>query len=593
MLKNLSPTWDLDVYFAGGSESTEFTNYIKKLEKQMKDFQEKMKTIETASGCPDSWKFILTEIQEIDKKIQHAKSFVSCLVAQNVQDKKAMQLRGIINSLIGVNSSLENNMQKRLLELTDKKFNNLLQNKYFAPLKFNLNEIRERASKKLTADKENIINDLSVDGLHAWGTLYSNVTGKLKIPVEVDGEVKKLSVGQASAMMRSPNRIVREKVFESWSKSWSGVADSCALAINSIAGFRLNVCKQRGCADFMSETLELNRINRKILETMWSVISINRGRLVKYLKRKKEILGVNKLSWHDYPAPLGTSQNTYNLENRANFLVKHISNFSPTMGKLVTRAFEERWVETENRDNKRAGAFCARSPLAKQTRVFLTYTSKWNIITLAHELGHAYHQSVIYDLPPLAQRYSQSVSETASTFFEFVVTDALFKAAPTKEEKIDILNFDLQRAVRKLMNTHARYLFETSFYEKRKSGFVSTNELNELMLKAQKEAFNDSLDEYHPYFWASLLHFYLTRVPFYHFPYTFGFLFSAGIYAQSKAQGDEFEQNYINLLRDTGRMRVEDLAMKYLGVDLEEEKFWKDAIDIVLSGIDEFMELTK
>ena len=593
MLKNISPTWDLDAYFAGGSQSTEFADYIMKLEMQMKDFQDKIKTIETSNGCPNSWKFVLTEIQEIDKKVEHANSFVRCLEAQNVQDKKAVQLRGKINSLIALSTSLETNMEKRLLELTDERFNNLIQYEYFKPLQFNLKEIRERAGKKLSADKENIINDLSVDGLHAWGTLYRNVAGKLRIHVEVDGEVKKLSVRQASAMMKSPNRTVRKKVFENWSKSWSGVADSCALAINSIAGFRLNVCKQRGCDNFISEPLDHNRVTHKTIDTMWSTISKNKDRLVKFLKRKKEILKVEKLSWHDYPAPLGTSQKKYSLEESANFIVKHISSFSPTMGKLVTKAFEEGWVETENRNNKRSGAFCSRSPVAKQSRVFLTYASKWNIITLAHELGHAYHQSITYDLPPLSQRYTQSVGETASTFSEFVVTDALLKGASTREDKIDILNFDLQRAVRKLMNTHARYLFETRFYGRRKFGFVSANELNELMLKAQKEAFNDSLDEYHPHFWASLLHFYLTRVPFYNFPYTFGYLFSAGIYAKYKVQGDGFEQNYISLLRDTGRMRVEDLAMKYLGVNLEEEKFWQDAIDIVLSGLDEFMELTK
>lgn len=594
MLNNIKSTWDLDVYFPGGSESVEFSNYLNEMQNDMKEFCEELQTLKTNDGNIENIKYVVNFIQEISRKMHHAGSFASCLTAQNTQDKKAMQLVGRLNGLRGIISSLTTEMEKRLLELSDDAFNNLFTDDYFTNIKFNLTEIRENASKKLPADKENIINSLAIDGYNSWNTLYNLTSGNLKIPVEIDGVIKQLSPGQASNLMTSADRELREKVFKSWEESWQSIADTCALALNSISGFRLNVYKERGWNDFLSEPLTINRMTRKTLDTMWSTIQKNTGRLVKFLERKKELLGLEKLTWHDYTAPLGKSNKTYSLEEGANFVAKHMKNFNKSMGDLVERAFNENWVETENRDNKRAGAFCSGSPILKQSRVFMTYSgAARNLTTLAHELGHAYHSSVMTDLPPLSQRYAMNVAETASTFNEFVVSNASLQEAETKEEKIALLHADLARAVSLCMNIQARFLFETRFYERRKTGFVSTKELNELMLQAQKDAFNNSLDSYHPLFWASKLHFYITGVPFYNFPYAFGYLFSAGVYAQSKTQGEAFEQNYINLLRDTARMKVEDLAKKHLAVDLEDEKFWQEALDVVLAGYDEFMELTK
>ncbi|MCG8498862.1 MAG: oligoendopeptidase, partial [Firmicutes bacterium] len=361
MLKNLSANWDLDSYFPGGSNSVEFANYLADLQKQITDFQQELAQLETADGSHDTWKHILNETQDIAKKLRHASSFTTCLAAQNTQDKKAVQLVGRMNALNALNANLMTSIEERLLELSETTFNQLLKDEYFVPLTFNLTEIREKASKKLTADKESIINALSVDGYHAWSTLYNSITGSLKIPVEIDGQLKKLSPGQAANMMSSPDRTIREKVFTSWETSWGQVADNCALALNSIAGFRLNVYQQRGWDDFLYEPLEYNRMTRQTIEAMWTAINKNKEPLVKFLSRKKKLLGIDKMSWHDYTAPIGASSRTFSLEKGANFVVEHISNFSPTMGKLVTRAFNENWVESENRDNKRAGAFCSSS----------------------------------------------------------------------------------------------------------------------------------------------------------------------------------------------------------------------------------------
>ncbi len=224
----------------------------------------------------------------------------------------------------------------------------------------------------------------------------------------------------------------------------------------------------------------------------------------------------------------------------------------------------------------------------------MTYDgSMSNVATLAHEIGHAYHGYCLKEENTLAQRYAMNVAETASTFAEAIVADALVKEAESKEMKLSLLENKISRAVAFFMNIHARFLFETRFYEARKERLLSASELNGLMVEAQREAYGNQLAEYSPIFWASKLHFHITGVPFYNFPYTFGFLFSQGIYKRALEAGSSFEDDYIALLKDTASMTVEDLAQKHLQVDLTNSQFWQEAIDVVLADVDEFMRLTE
>jgi len=232
--------------------------------------------------------------------------------------------------------------------------------------------------------------------------------------------------------------------------------------------------------------------------------------------------------------------------------------------------------------------------MSKQTRIFMTSAgAASNVSTLAHELGHAYHQHVMNDLPILTQDYAMNVAETASTFAELIVADATVRAARTDQERISLLEDKIQRSVAFFMNIHARFLFENEFYKKREEGLVSVRELNELMVQAQKTAYCDELVDYHPHFWAAKLHFYLTDVPFYNFPYTFGYLFSAGLYAKSVEEGSGFADKYVDLLKDTGIMSVEQLAAKHLGIDLALPEFWQTAVNKTLEDVELFLQLTE
>jgi len=587
----LSQNWDLESIFPGGSSSKEYLAYLDSLAAATKSL-----LTETSGDPPNTtgkWTELLDRVQSLSKKMRHAGAFVSCLTAQDTKDEPAKLLVGRVRSIGAAFASALTHLDKHVISMSEEQWIALAGCDTLAPIRFNLEERRRRAKEKMPTAQETLVNDLSVDGYHGWSTLYDTVVSRMAIAIEEDGKAVRLSPGQAENKMKSPSRELREHIFARWESAWANEADFCALALNNLAGFRLSLYKHRGWEDFTYEPLDYNRMQPATLSAMWSAINANKGRLVKFLERKRELLGIDKLNWHDVTAPIGADGSHMSFDAAADFIVGQFRRFNPAMADFTAKCFSEGWIEAEDRPGKRPGAFCTTFPEKQESRVFMTYSGTMgNVTTLAHELGHAYHQSVMNELPAFAQQYAMNVAETASTFAEVAVGDAALALASSQAEKITLMEDKLQRATTLLMNIQARYLFETRFYEERKRGVVSKQRLNELMVAAQKEAFADTLDTYHPHFWAAKLHFFNTGVPFYNFPYTFGYLFATGVYAQAIKTGPSFAKKYDDLLRDTGRMRTEDLALRHLGVDIAQADFWQSAIDSALAELDEFLALT-
>ncbi len=592
MFKNLNRTWDLDTFFPGGSQSPEFAKYLDGLENSLKDFARKMQPgfVKDESNLA----LAIETLQDLSNRLRHAGAFVSCLSAQNVHDKYARIVAGRVKQISAAFSGIMTSLDEEMLNIPDSQWANLLeQTEELKEIAFNLTERRERAREMLPPEQEKLVSQLSVNGYHGWSDLYDLTTGRMTIDVELEGKKAKLSPGQLSNKMSDPDPQVRAYLMEKWENAWAEVGDSCAMALNQLAGFRLNLYRARNWDSFLKEPLVMNRMTEDTLNAMWGAINNSKDKLVKYLARRKEYLGLEKLGWQDLNAPLGRAKSKMSYDEAAEFIVEQFGRFNPEMAEFAAKAFRNRWIESEDRPGKRMGGFCTSFPGNKQSRIFVTFSGTLgNMATVAHELGHGFHQHVMFELPALSQRYAMNVAETASTFAEVLVADAATKYAKDPEEKLMLIDDKLARAAALLMNIQSRFLFETRFYEERKKGIVSTERLNEIMLQAQKDAFKDSLDIYHPHFWASKLHFYITGTPFYNFPYTFGFLFSAGVYAQALDEGPGFKDKYTALLRDTGRMQVEDLARKHLGANLTRPGFWQSAIGLVTADLDLFMSMT-
>ena len=394
--------------------------------------------------------------------------------------------------------------------------------------------------------------------------------------------------------MGHPDRAVRRRAYEAYNAAWETLAPAAAMALNYQAGFRLSLYRHRGWTSVLDEPLEKNRLTRKTLDTMWAVVADRSHRLQAYFTAKARLMGLEKLAWYDLNAPVGTLARSMTFAEAGDFVVDSIGRVNPDIAEFCRMAMDRRWVEAEDRPGKRAGAFCTSFPLIGQTRVFMTFSGSYgNMTTLAHELGHGYHSWVIRDLPIGARRYTMGVAETASTFNELIVTDAALASATDPGERLVLLNQKADDAATFFMNIRARYDFEQAFFEQRAKGHMGMDALCALMLRAQKNAYGSALakDGFHPLFWASKLHFYITRSPFYNFPYTFGYLFSRAVYRRAVAEGAAFVNRYVALLRDTGSMDTETLARKHLGVDLTRPAFWEETVDAVLADVDAFVAL--
>ena len=396
-MKKLKQVWDLDSIFPGGSESTEYVAYLESLAADIGKVYEQVGG--DGASSVEGWVVLLNEVQDVSKRMRQAMAFIGCLSAQNVKDDKAKLLAGKARKISAAMASALTHLDKHILNMPDEQWGAMIAAPELSELKFNLEERRRRAKEKMSADLETLVNNLSTDGYQGWSSLYDTVVGRMAIEAEENGKTVSFSPGQAANKLLSPDRSFREHLWEKWEEAWAKDADYCALALNNLAGFRLSLYGQRGWEDVHREPLDYNRMLPETLNAMWSTIDKNKDRLVKFLNRKKEILGIEKLTWHDVNAPIGTSESKMSFNEAADFIVEQLGRFSPKMAEFTQAAFDKNWIEAEDRPGKRPGAFCTSFPEKRESRVFMTFSGTMgNVSTLAHELGHAYHQSVMNDL---------------------------------------------------------------------------------------------------------------------------------------------------------------------------------------------------
>ena len=596
---NYNGTWDLESIFKGGTQSEDVQTQLASVKEDIARYADQLKAWDSDSGTDASALQQLLKQQEvIGNSLGQVGTFINMWHDAFMNDEHASVVKGQVMELRSEIQQLSTIFTKKLVAISDDHWSNLLNDDSLKEISFSLDEIREQGKRLLSEDEEKLIAKLNKDGIAAWSDLYNTVGSIMTVPfTDKDGKTTELSIGQAmNKMYADPDAAVRAELFEDWEKVWSKNGPVFADILNHLAGYRLTLQDAHGRNGHLEEPLEYNRMTEETLRAMWSAVDARKQTFLDYLAQKATLLGMDKLGWQDVDAPvaLGNTKPTrFTYDEACDFIIENFTSFGPKLTDFTKHALENRWVEAEDRANKRPGGYCTSLPEFKESRIFMTFTgSPSDTSTLAHELGHAFHSHVMNDLPELNQGYAMNVAETASTFAETIIADATVKNAATDEEKVSLLANKLEGATAMFLNIRARFLFEDSFYTERAKGIVSEKRLNELMVDAQKEAFGDTLSSYHPHFWAAKLHFFIDRVPFYNFPYTFGYLFSLGIYAEYLKHPEGFEEKYIALLRDTGSMKVEDLAKKHLDVDVTKDDFWAAGIELVGRDVEEFVELT-
>lgn len=593
-----APTWDLESIFPGGSGSKEYAEFRQKVRD---DIERVWKLIHSVPEQLDdssvgAWIDAVLAFQALGEDTELVMSFAHCLTSQNVRDTTAHGIESEGDTLASEWRKMYTQLQALSLKQSEDAWNRLAESDKLKGISFFLKELRQLAREKMDPALESLALDLSVSGYHAWNKLYDKIAGDLTVEFNEHGETKSLSLGQLATKMGDADRAIRKQAFEKLEEAWSTRDDYAAMILNSLSGFRLSLYKRRGWDNPVYEGLLMNRLSQASLDAMWATVASEKARLQKYIDAKMKVLGIDTNTWYDKFAPCGDVERKYSYDDAARFIIDNERDFSSDMADFAQKAIEKRWIEAEDRGGKAGGGYCTTLGAHRQSRIFMTYANTYeNLLTLAHELGHAYHGHVLKARPYFATDYPMTLAETASIFAELLVTDAALSQSDDPALKLMLLDQKLQQPYTFFCDIHCRYIFETAFYERRKKGVVSKDELNEMMVDAQKKAFAGMLDEsgYHPRFWCSKLHFYISDMPFYNFPYTFGFLFATGVYDRARKEGSAFAEKYRALLADTGSMSTEQVAGKHLGVDLTKDEFWKDAVDRALDDIDEFVALAE
>mgnify|MGYP000449595138 FL=1 len=461
---------------------------------------------------------------------------------------------------------------------------------FLAEYRYYFEEAKKDATHLLSDELEEVLAKMSISGGKAWSQLFdfmwSSAQGEYK------GEVVTLSEIRGKAY--DSDAEVRKSAYEAELKMYDAIKEPIAFSLNHIKKEVLTTSQLRGYESPLAHTLEASRMSRETLDALLEAIREYLPNFRKYLRHKAALLGhENGLPFYDLFAPVGNSSRTFTVEESKDYLIENFKTFSADLAEMTEEFFDKHYIDFYPRKGKVGGAFCANLPMIKQSRVLTNFTgSLSDVVTLAHELGHAYHGLHIENHRPLNQDYSMPVAETASTFNENIIMNTAIKEA-NDEEKIALIESQLQDTTQIIVDIYSRYLFETAVFENREQSFMFSKDLEEMMLSAQKEAYGDGLDQayLHPYMWACKPHYYSTGLSFYNFPYAFGGLFSKGLYAIYQEQPEGFVEKYQELLRATTVSSVEDTA-KVLGVDVSTPEFWKKALAEVAESIEAFIALT-
>ena len=461
---------------------------------------------------------------------------------------------------------------------------------FLAEYRYYFEEAKKDATHLLSDELEEVLAKMSISGGKAWSQLFdfmwSSAQGEYK------GEVVTLSEIRGKAY--DSDAEVRKSAYEAELKMYDAIKEPIAFSLNHIKKEVLTTSQLRGYESPLAHTLEASRMSRETLDALLEAIREYLPNFRKYLRHKAALLGhENGLPFYDLFAPVGNSSRTFTVEESKDYLIENFKTFSADLAEMTEEFFDKHYIDFYPRKGKVGGAFCANLPMIKQSRVLTNFTgSLSDVVTLAHELGHAYHGLHIENHRPLNQDYSMPVAETASTFNENIIMNTAIKEA-SDEEKIALIESQLQDTTQIIVDIYSRYLFESAVFENREQSFMFSKDLEEMMLSAQKEAYGDGLDQsyLHPYMWACKPHYYSTGLSFYNFPYAFGGLFSKGLYAIYQEQPEGFVEKYQELLRATTVSSVEDTA-KVLGVDVSTPEFWKKALAEVADSIEAFIALT-
>ncbi|MGF1904750.1 M3 family oligoendopeptidase [Aliivibrio salmonicida] len=589
-----APSWDLSVAFESLNDP--------KLDATIITIEQKIKTLfsSTAELHASALQQAILDRESISVLLATVASYGNCIASVDASDNQAKALVNKMNKLSSELSQAFSPYLDAIVNSPTALFEEVLSySEELEAQRFLLEEERKLIATRLSVKEEQLLSAMSVDGKNAWGRLYDNITGSMTVTLALsNGDQETIGLSQAASILYGSDENRREPAWRAIQLAMKQNQESFSAILNALSGWRLAEYEKRSATasvHFLESSLHGSRIEQATLDSMMSVAKKNRAVGQKAARLMAKMFGTEKLTPWDQLAsmpPLSGSASTYSFDEAIDIIKEAFGSVSQEMADFVALMVTNGWIDAAPQSTKRLGAYCTKFADSRTPLVFMTWgDSMSDVLTLAHELGHAFHNWVMRDMPLCKTKYPMTLAETASIFAENAVRDALLAKTKTKEDKIEMLWEELSSALALTINIPVRYEFEKSFYEQRSTQELGPEQLSELMSKTWNDWYGDSMSEPDSLFWASKLHFSIPEVSFYNYPYLFGYLFSIGVYAQREAKGDSFYRDYVNLLRDTGSMRAEDVVNKHLQMDLTKEFFWQQSLDRVSKQIDEFERL--
>lgn len=562
-------------------ERAEFQNDFKRIDSLFAEF-DKIK-LEDNIDCVKS---VIKKLEEINTTIFRLFTYIELNQAINTTDEKTTYYSNNLSAKLSDYAKTFTIIDKFLGSITC----DITQDEYLKQYEFFFKNKKEALKHVLPEDIEEVIAKMKLSSSNAWEFMFNFLTSKAS--VEFRGEEKTLS--EIRNLAYSEDAQTRKEAFYSELKLYDSIKDSIAFSLNNIKQEVNTTSKMRGFESALAESLENSRLKRETLDALWSSIDDYLPHFRKYFKHKAKLLGYEGgLKFYDLFASIGESNRTFTVEEAQEFLLKHFATFSDDMVQMVKGDFDNNYVDYFPRKGKVGGAFCSNLPYIKQSRVMMNFDgSLSSVLTLAHELGHAYHGLHVENHLPLNWDYPMPVAETASIFNENLIMSAALNEA-SEEEKITLMESQISDCAQITVDIYSRFLFEKEVFDRKLDHFMMSEELEEIMRNAQEKTYGDGLDPetYHPFMWACKPHYYSAGFSFYNYPYSFGGLFSRGLYAIYKENPEGFVEKYQELLHATTINTCEDVA-KVMNIDLTKKDFWLKSLESIKEEIDEFIELT-
>jgi pepF/M3 family oligoendopeptidase len=460
---------------------------------------------------------------------------------------------------------------------------------------FALLEEAEQSRYMMSEAEEELANELSLSASSAWDNLQGVLTSQKSVEFELDGKMQTLPLPALINLRSHPDADTRERAYKLEMQVFEEMKEPLAACMNGIKG-EVNVLnRRRGRQDALHSALDMARIDRETLDAMMGAMQDSLPMFRDYFRAKAKKLGHDKLPWWSLFAPVGSANKNYSFSEAKELILENFAKFSPELAELAQTAFESNWIDAEQRAGKRGGAFCMGIPVVKESRIMSNFDGSFDqVMTLAHELGHAFHNYCIYQAgkTPFQSRTPMTLAETASIMCETIVLTALLKNPSSPEEELMLLETAIASDAQTIVDIMSRYLFEMEVFIRREKGTIPADDISEIMLQAQRDTYGDGIDPevMNKYAWTWKPHYYSAHLSFYNFPYAFGTLFGKGLYAIYLEKGDAFLEDYKALLSSTGEANAADLAARF-GINIRDKAFWKSSLDTLKPMIERYIAL--